>query len=243
MPYRRNYRQKGKLRKRWYLNAGATLPFVGKTQIRMGNLQKRSIINTVRKGLEDPLHKVIAGAQQACTQSTHYTLNLLGNIARGDTGADRTGDNIHLDALKFNMLFSNNGATNLANEKILRIMIVKADAEVLGASDAWGSGLGSTDLYQDSASLPVFACINPKLVTKVYDKCVRLIPQGAVQSLTRISELIPINQRFTYKSGTNFGKQINYYMVINIYEPGATSGTTNVGLVYLSTDLIFKDSK
>lgn len=234
-----------RLKKRgWYFNAGANLPFLGKTTVSLG---KRSIINTVRRGLEDPLHKLwsgqgIAPPQQNLLHNTLYTLNLLGNIPQGDTSQSRSADNIHVDALKIRLLFSTETTTNKQIPKEYRVMIVKHDTEGQAASDAFGSTLGATDLFQGN-NVVVYEQINPKNCTVIYEKRCKLKPSiSATNDMCEISDIIRLNTTFTYKTNSNYGKMHNYYLVVCGYEPDAAAAAT-VGRVTFFGDLIFKDSK
>lgn len=239
-----------RLKKRWYFNAGANLPFLGRTSVAFGTSKsKRSIINTVRRGLEDPMHKLwsaqgVSTPSSAVLQDTIYTINLTGNIPQGDTTFSRNGDNIHLDALKMRILFNNAAAVNKAVPKHFRIMVVKSDIDAQGASDAWASGsLGASDLFQGN-NTPCFEHPNPKNVSVIYDKIVKFKPAiSATNEAMEFSEILRLGSTFTYKTGTNYGKLHNLYLVCTGYEPGATTGTTQIGNVYFFGDLIFKDSK
>lgn len=246
---RNRFGQKGgRLRKRWYLNAGATLPFVGKTTLSMGSSKfKRSVAAIVRRQ-EDPLHKLwskvgTAQPSQSMTHLTMYTVNLTGNIPQGTNDNSRQGDTIHLEAIKFKLLFDTVTSTNKAAQKQYRVMIVKHDAEYLGGSDSFGSGLGATEIFHGN-NAPAYEQINSKLCTVLYDKLITVTPQiSANNYLSCLSEIIRFNSPFIYKTGTNFGKMFNYYLVVTGFESNATGGVTNVGTVSFFGDLIFKEGK
>lgn len=241
---RRNTRRR--LGKRWYANASANLPFIGKTSVAFGSgMQKRSLLSVVRNGLEDPLHKIIREAPAGgLLQNTVYSLNLTGNIPRGDTDGSRTADTIHLDAIKFSLQLTNSGSTNVNNFKHYRFMIVKSDEDHLSGSDSWSnSALGLTALFHPGANL-LISKTNAKASTILYDKTVTIAPKvsGAIVS-SLITDTVRVGQKYVYKTGTNYGKHSNFYMVVIGYEPSATTGTTNVGTAEVSVDMIFKDSK
>lgn len=239
------FRRGRRLKKRsWYFNAGANLPFIGKTNIAFGtNKQKRSIINVVRRGLEDPLHKLWSAAGTNILHNTLYTLNLTGNIPQGDTASSRSGDNIHLDALKLRMLFTTDVATNKSVPKEYRIMVVRHDIEGQAASDAFASStLGTSDLFQGNQT-PCFEHVNPKNCTVLYDKTCKLKPSiSATNDLCEVSDIIRFNSTFTYKTNSNYGKMANYYLVLTSFEPGAATSATTAA-AYFYGDLIYKDSK
>jgi len=238
-----------KTRKRWYFNAQANVPFLGPTKVAFGN-QKRSILNIVRKGLEDPQHKLwskvgTAPPNQTMTHNTLYTLNLTGNIAKGDDESDRTGENIHLDALKYKIHFvSVNGSVSDPNmPKTYRIMIVRHDNDHGAGTDNFVSGLGMTDLFHGNNN----ACLeltSAKNVSVLFDQLIKITPQmGSTNNDKLVTGFHKFNKTFTYKPDQNYGKFYNYYLVVAGYQAGGTTGVTNVGQVYFHGDLIFKDSK
>lgn len=247
MVYRR-FKKRGltnNRRKRWYLNASATLPFIGKTNVSMGNKFKRSVVNVVRNRLEDPLHKIWSTSFfNSAKQDTIYSLNLTGNIPQGDTGTSRSGDNIHLEALKMSLIISK-GVTAPNNPKDYRVMVIKSDQASGGGVDTWSGTIGWTDLFHGATAVPCAANIDSKKCTVIFDKMYRIKPTIASTSdQIVIKEFIPLKATHTYKSGTNYGKNCNYYLVFSGYEASGTVGVTEVaGFVSLSADLIFKDSK
>lgn len=238
-------------KKRWYFGASANLPIVGKTSIGFGSGKaKRAIINTVRRGLEDPQHKLWSKPgngppDTVMSHNTIYTLNLTGNINKGDDEDNRTGETIHLEALKFRVHFTSvsGQVTNGNRPKTFRVMIVKHDGDHLGGFDVFGGGLGSTDLFQGNTN-PVFEWPNPKNVTVLYDNKVKITPViNTEQYEKECSDILKLNTPFTYKSDQNYGKTWNLYLVIMGYEPSGTTGTTTIGRAYFHGDLIFKDSR
>lgn len=240
----------GKLRKRWYFNAGANLPFVGRTNVSFGTTKaKRSVINMVRQGLEDPQHKLYSQVGQApptvssALQNTLYNLNLTGNIPQGTAEGNRTGDNIHLDAFKMKINFYTDNATNKQCPVQFRVMLVKHDIDTNGGSDAFASGgIGAADLFQGNNAV-TYELPNPKKVTVLYDKLCTIIPQFNDNCVCTINEIIRLQTTHTYKTATNYGKYSNYYLMICGSQPAATSGVTVIGGFQLYGDLIFKDSK
>jgi len=234
----------GRLRKRWYFNAGANLPIIGKTNVSFGSgLQKRSIVNLVRRRLEDPLHKTISNSNTNLLENTLYTVNLSGNIPQGDGDGNRSGDTIHIDALKIKLHFNTQDVDNKQVPVEYRVMIVKHDVDGQGGSDAWlSSTLGANDLFFGN-NLIICEQTNSKKVTVLYDKICRITPQQNATSTCTLSEILRLNSTFTYKTGTNYGKFYNYYLVVAAHQQGATLGASVVGNCSIFTDLIFKDSR
>lgn len=238
-------------KKRWYFNAQANLPFVGATKVGFGTgMQKRSIVNLVRRRLEDTCHKLWSkvGAAPPSVGMTHnsiYAINLCGNISKGDDESDRTGESIHLDALKFRCHFvSQSGSvTNGNRPKTYRVMIIKHDNDWLGGSDSFCSGPGATDLFHGNNN-PVWEWTAAKNVTVLYDKKIKINPQLSTEVYDNaLEDIIKFNSTFTYKPDQNYGKFHNYYLCVMGYEPAGSSGTTAIGTCYFHGDLIFKDSK
>lgn len=244
---KRNFKRRpGYKKKRWYVNASANLPFVGKTSFAMGNKTKRSIISLVRNRLEDPLHKLWNDVQTTILYNGIYTLNLTGNIPQGTTDNTRTGDNIHLEALKFRCYIAklNGVVTNPNQARKFRILLYKSDVASGQSVDTFTAAVGSTQIFHQPCSIVENGMVNSKLVTLLYDKSITMNAQVTNTSqLISFNETIPIKQTFTYKTGQNYGKDVNYYLSVMVYEPGAVAGTTNCGVFTFQGDLIFKDSK
>lgn len=239
-------------RKRWYLQAGATLPFIGKTSFAAGKRPyrkktyrkktTRSYIATVAKSISPANHKIFNNTSSALTHNTIASINVASNIPQGTSENARHGDQIQLEAIKYRIQLDKNPSTNANTRKVYRVMFVKLDSLSGSGVDTWTATVGSTDLFHTTA-VPVHGLVNSKNVTVLLDRMVVMQPQlGTATHDTRfLSGIIPLKCKHVYKSGTNDGKWCNYYFVVIGFEPGGTTGVTNIGNVLLSADLIFKN--
>lgn len=232
-------------KKRWSVAVGGS--FMGASanaKFNSRGVGKRSLDSEIKRIIhkEDVAqHKVINEVPLTLAHQTIYSLNPLGNIVRGVNNNNRIGDEIFLEAIKLKGIILTNGTS--ANTVHLRLMLIKTKQQYLGASDTWGSGVGSTDLFLATSSNLTIGELDPKLCTKVYDHTHTLSPLISTQTLSKEFDLlVPIKQRFIFQTGTNFGKFVNYYWVATAFQFGATSGTTTVALLNMNSDLIFKNS-
>lgn len=240
---------RGKKQKRG-IYASANLGSFGKYTIGYNkrSLAKRAlnkqIRNVVHNQIEPVRHKLINGSLVDLKQETWYTLNLLGNIPQGDTSESRSGDEIHLDAIKF-QLYCNNGPATADTDIFVRVMIVKSQQAVLELQDTFGSGLGSPDLIQPSSPIVTLGNFNSRESTLVYDNHF-MIPRRQLtgqNTFKHLKETIKVGNTFQYQRNANYGKWSNYYMVVAPYQRNAVTGTTSLVILDYTFDLIYKDGR
>lgn len=241
------YKKGSRHQKRWYVNAGANLPFIGKTNFAAGSgKHKRSlaaaVTSIVRKDLETPHHFINSEASQVLNSSTFYTQNVLSTIPQGTANNQRIGDEIHIDAIKVKGYFYNN--SNFANNMVGKIMLVKSREQFGTTTGSFVSGLGSSTLLLNSPSdITMSALYDPKLFTKVWEHNVNLKPTTASQGIIcPLEHTIKIDNKFIYETGKTVSKTMNYYFVASANMYGQGVGST-IGGVVLTTDVIFKNSK
>jgi len=261
MVYRKKTYGKSKKQKRWYFDAtiGKNVPIIGGTGLRMGTgaLGKRSLTaavkTIVRKGIEATHYKIFDGNTSNVTlqHSTLNTLNLLGNIPRGDNWNNRNGDIIHISCIEIYLSMIANTTNSLPNDIKVKYWVIRDEDEYLNASDAIGSGVGSNKFINS----PLYATEglwDTKKVSVVASgvhlfKSTSLTVSGGTyvtpaQTKTERLLICP-NSKFVYETQTNFGKNPNYYLVVVASTPNGILGTTN--LCYLSVDgmVKFKNSQ
>lgn len=252
-----------RLKKRWYFDAtiGKNVPIIGGTGIRMGTgaLGKRSLATAVktivRRGIEATHYKIFNGSTSAITlqHQTLNTLNLLGNIPRGDNWNNRNGDIVHLSCieLNFSMIYNTNNV--LLNDVKVKYWVIRDEDEYLNASDSFGSGVGSGK-FINSPLYTTEGIWDPKKVSvvatgqhtfKAQAISVDTVSAGYITPAQTKQEKILIcpNAKFVYETQSNFGKNPNYYLVVCASSPNAVVGTTD--LCYISVDgmVKFKNSQ
>lgn len=233
-------------RKRWYFQAGANLPFLGKTTVGFGTTKgKRSlkniVKNVVRNQMEESKH-ITFYANQTQTHNTIYTLNPLGTITNSTSSSGMIGDSIFLSGLKIKLYLEQDN-TFVQNSHV-RFMIVEHDADYLSGGTNWGSGLGSSELFQPNTATTITlnGLHNAKLVNVLFDKTYGFTKDQATGAKSKIADIfLKLNKKFTFKTGTGYGKFRNLYFVTIGHVPGGTTGTSVTNYINISTDLIFKD--
>lgn len=239
----------GRLKKRW--STGFSVGGYGLKASAHFNSRRSlasAVNHIVRRDLETPQHYTVddtTNQKFPCTHNTFYTFNLTSGIAQGTTDNGRIGDEIHIDALKYNCMLSSSGSQN--NSISCRLLIVKSPKQY--NVNVWGSGLGQSELaqygqYATGSTYSANLLIDPKKVTVLMDKAFTLTPQIASQNVQHIERgIIKIDQKFVYNSDTVYGKMYNIYMVFVCSAVGATTGVTGLVNLCSNTDLIFKNSK
>lgn len=259
MVYRRKANGNKKLQKRFYFDAtiGKNVPIVGGTGLRFGTgaLAKRSLAAAVKdivhKKIETTQYKIFSGSDSglALLHSTLYTVNLLGNIPRGDNWNNRNGDTIHLSCIDLNITMYGNTAQNLINAIRFNYWVIRDEDEYLAGSDGIGSGVGSGK-FINTPNYTTAGIWDPKKVTVVASGQHTMSPavvntssaQSAVTQKTEKILLCP-GAKFTYETNSNYGKNPNYYLVITASSYGGSQGVTNLGAVFLDGMIKFKNSQ
>lgn len=242
MPYyrKKTYRKKPttttqKKTPKW--TASADLGYFGKYNVSYGKRSLASAVKAIVKADQGAKHKIITNSVTLLHEG-HYTLNITGNIAKGDDNNNRDGDRIHLEAIKVRGFMQQVAAQN--DNAQIRFMLVKSREEVLGGSDSFGSGLGSSSLY--TAVDSINSIIDPKKVTVLYDTTFLLKKMlSGVTNITPFSMTLPIKQQHIYDTGTNFGKECNFYIVLYAFVPGLAGGVDTAATMRFNADLIFKN--
>jgi len=199
-------------------------------------------IARITQSQKEPKRKLINSAM-ATLNSAYYTLNVLGNISKGDTAFDRETDDIQLCSLKGKYGVYNNASINSTTH--VRVMLCRSKIEGQSASDSWTSStLGTANMALNSiAASPItLSLYDPKLVTILYDKTHQLVPQFSNQTVFKEYDFnIPLNVSYKYKNGSNYGSKYNLYWCVVTEAPTANTITVS-SYVHMSHQLIFKDN-
>lgn len=255
MVYRKTQGGK-KLQKRFYFDAtiGKNVPIVGGTGLRFGTgaLAKRNLTAAVKdivhKKIEATQYKIFDGTVTglAMAHSTLYTLNLLGNIPRGDAWNNRNGDIIHLSCIELTLQMYANTTQGLRNSITFKYWVIRDEDEYLSGTDTVGSGVGSNK-FINSPNYTTAGIWDPKRVSVVASGQHIFNPtvDAATGSVVHKSDKILIcpGAKFTFETNSNFGKNPNYYLVITSSVYGGSIGTTTTGACFIDGMIKFKNSQ
>lgn len=237
-----NKRSRTGLRKRWSASASVKLP-LGSGQVRLSSRGLKSVVKReINKSEETKVYTTGSISSTLLKHNTIYTLQPTQFITQGTDYVNRTGNTIFLRHVKLKGLVS----PGTANYITYRVMGIWSESQYIGASFAFNSGVGVTDLFH-SANFYTYALVNPKLPsTVIYDKLhtVKNTITG-VESTFPLELDLPIMRKMIYQPGsglTKLFKDKQLYIIIIPYVAGGTSGTTNVGAWDLQATCTFKDA-
>lgn len=177
------------------------------------------------------------------THNTMLTCIPTQGIQQGSTNVSRQGDSIYICALKLKYNFQSAVASNGYQWRIL-VGWTGEEITTANIATAFVSGLGATEVFLPTTTTNWVAngIVNPKTFTCLYDQTIDINSQVALSSdLAGDSTTIRINQAFDYQSsGSVMGKSKNLAIVVVGCVVGGVSGTTVVGNVVASWDVIYK---
>lgn len=241
-------------KKRWYFNTklSKNIPFVGGSKIGFGTskpykkryryYKKNSFNRKVKRAVNDlviePRHKLISQYVNL-TRDTWWTQNPLGNISQGTAFNQRSGDKIHLDAIKARIHIHCPASVENTN---VRLMAVWHDNEYFSGTDPWGSALGNTDLCFPGGINQLTSLIDSKKVTVISDKTFNIKNNYSTHKPDLfLNFTMKLNKDFVYKTASNYGKYKNLYFVALAFAEDGVTGTTVQAVLNSSFDVIFKD--
>lgn len=255
------YKKRGK---RWYFNAGANLPFVGRTNVSFGtgSKQKRSMYNIAKKVVRSTVEPKrfiynINGVTDT-TQNTIYTHNISQLIAKGTDDHQRIGERIHLKNLFVSMtaIAVNQGLEPQVYDKYpkqYRLLVLKARQEHTGTD--WISGFGSTELFEHEDSVSpnpnhfMKGPIQKENVTVLASKTVTFHKSsddsGMYRTFNQQVFNVPLNMSFQYNdvSTSILGKWYNLYLVLIPHIPGGSTAASMESEFNLAYHLNWSDTK
>lgn len=235
MVYRRNYKKNG-LKKRWYVNASANIPFIGKTTISAGNQKfKRAVAQVVKRSVLSPRADQIFIDTANMTHSTIQTYNLTAQITNINNGQQsRAGDKANLKYIKLKCRTIINFDTLPTNVQNChwRMMVLKSSKEYDPSATSFGSGLGSSEIFIQP-SVPEISYPDTREVTMLFDRTFTYTTEASADSGIKVfhSEIsVPLNESFRYRDPDGkYGKNHNIYLVCIPFCPLGVSGTTIIG--------------
>lgn len=238
--------QRKRHNKRWWLNGSATLPYIGKTNLSIGNekskLVRRGLVKliktTVNKQAEKKHREIDTIGPVGMTANTHYDYNPLGAITIGTSELQRVGDKIRPMEFKANLRFV---ASTNDNTHYVRVMLLKNNQQFGSGVSAFATNFSSVDIYYTGNDTNR-TFIDTTNQTVCFDKIVRVEKQT---TSAQTSKIIKIRHKFTgpfqYMDGSDYAKTGNYYVIVAATRDSATTGTTVVGDIYMSSILTFVD--
>jgi len=248
--------QQGRLGRRWYVDAAIpkAVPFIGGASFKAGSgtLSKRSLQQMIRQTSSVDKQKVFSDVLVTANHNTLYTWNPLSNIAIGTGELARLGQSIHVDTIKVKGQITNFSQVNKDHDIVVRLMWVKHTAQYGTGSNAFVSGLGSSQIFVDGSSTMTNAIVDKTRCTKLKEERIVLSPNyhtAASQHYRYIPfefdcPLPKDGINFTYNTVTsNYGKTNNYYLIATATQIlDGVSGTTVCANIEFDSQVQFSDT-
>jgi hypothetical protein len=174
------------------------------------------------------------------TSGTLFCNNLTAQIVQGTGNSNRVGDKIHLNKIVLRGCVIT--PPSVAGAYSFRVMLVWSSNEYNPAG--LGAGLTFAEIFlpNTGSNNITTAIANPKACTVIYDKVI-----DVNSLLTTVSDLqtfgteISLSQDFVYENSAGvYGKNKNLYLVVSGFVAGGTLGTTALGTLQTSADVVFK---
>lgn len=257
------YRRFGRRRfhkKRWYVSAGANLPFIGKTNVSFGSgtksKQKRAMYSiakkVVRSTVEPKRFINNINEQTQLLQNTIYTHNVTELIVKGTDDDNRIGERMHLKNLLIDYQFhgvQTGEAVWKGFKKQARLLVLRSRHEF--TTSGWGSGFGSTELMeQQHVNHFMKGPILKENVTVLHDSLITYqsgsLTDKAVSCKQGVIN-IPLNCTFQYNdqfaTSSTFGKNWNLYIILIPHIPGGTTSANSESEFNFGYHVNFSDTK
>lgn len=201
------------------------------------NTLKRQILNIESaKHMTDQPTAVPGGNM---TMNTLYTYNVTSKVAQGTGVNQRIGDSIYLEALKIR---GNYIVPQDAGGYVARILVGYSGEEYSATGFASGLGTGEVFHAPTANAWSPNGLINSKAFTVLYDQTIDINTLTTTnEELSSFVATVPLKKDHDYQAAASiYGKKTNLYIVVVGAAVGGSSGTTNVGNIIMSLDLIFK---
>lgn len=159
------------------------------------------------------------------------------NIAKGTSDNQRVGDKIHLEAIKFKMLFHDE--TLNVNATFVKLIIGYIDTDTFTST---GFQTGGDYSYGNGVAFSTNNITNPKKFTEIANYTIKMphLVDGS-KSGEVIEETLMLKKDFVYETNQVYGKDRNLVLIVTTSVVGGTPATTSTGNVFLTYDLIYKD--
>lgn len=204
------------------------------------------------RSLESAQHSV--NPDSVCKQTpvlhnTVYTHNVTAQVILGTGNNLRTNETIYLDAIKLNAWWGSSAALTLGQK--VRVSLYWADYTYNGGGTSFGTGIGLSAFALQTAGgtstgtqlTPNFLP-DPKKITMIYDEIITVNQQTAATSdVESLNATVPLKRSFNYTPQTVYGSDRNLYLMVCAASVNGSAGVTNQGDIYISYDMIFRNSK
>lgn len=261
MVYRRGYRPRRQLKKRWYASAtiGKSVPFIGGTGITIGSgrrpYQRRALGTFVRRQVlkqEETKEKIV---RVGGTMKHGTIANLkLNDIAQGTANNERIGDSVFYCG--FNLKFTVVPSVSNSHWRFYVIKHRESSPTTNALSfDSASPPIGASLLFRNS-SVETDSYINTDNVSILCSKVLKIDPRytGEVNVTRNFKLNCRIMKRFQFRSGKDVsgtwtpsqeGEFGNYYLVVVPFSNTSGAqvvGSSEVGNIAVSVEQIYKDA-
>lgn len=162
-------------------------------------------------------------------------------ITQGDAYNSRTGDYVHLAAIKLKGFFNSAVTAGAYSYRIL----VGYTGEEYNITSLSTSGLADAEIFlpNTTSNFRPAGLVNPKAFTCLFDQTIDINSQiVSTLDLQSYAFTVQLDKKFPYQANASvFGKNQNLMVVVIGSIAGGTGGVTAAGGVTLAYDLIFKD--
>lgn len=213
--------------KRWWAQAS-----FGPFSLGFGTGAQSSVSNKGKRSLPTSSEQKYATGALTGTSFLHntvYTFNPMAQIALGTGVNNRIGNAVHLQKIQWQAFIGT--ALMVTKQTVLwRFLVVISPKQYNPAANAWGSGLGSTELFLVTTQ-PFTSPVDPRVAYVLCDRVIKVNPYIAgVEQIEHVVESCVINKDFEYSTpAPTYGVSSNVYFVLVPVTDGGVTGTTVVG--------------
>lgn len=201
---------------------------------------------------EEPRHLYTSAQLSVPASGGWYTCSLTTNMTQGDTNTSRQGDEIHLDAVKLAMRFSNLGHTGIVYANVWYRVIVgrfrNLEINTGNAFSASNAGVTQGITYANNSSYTgIDGIVDPRFVTVLYDHKVHIMPNyqnssSEPQIVTKfVDTTIKLNYDLKYRTGSTEYANTSFKNLYMVVIPYNENGAIDVGIASVVADLIWKE--
>lgn len=233
-----------RLKKRWYASASG---FGISASIGTGTPKtKRELTKFVKRSILAPKLYYNDLTTAIVQQNGIYTYNLSAQLAQGNTSANREGDKVFIKTinLKHNVDCDFSAFPAGTTNAFLRMIVLTHDDFTNPSATTYGSGLGSTSIFQSNNN-PIYRnTIDFKQCNVICDNLYQVTNQSGtnVGILSKVfTQRCVMNKNFQYQLSSAEGKFRNLYVVAIPFAFGTVTGTTNIMGLTTQVNFSFTD--
>lgn len=239
--------------KRWYVNASANLPFVGKSSLAIGSGVKRNFkraVDAVLDSHERPLHMNRDLTIDVNVNSQYPQFCSLVNYMNGwttTTGNRRTSDEIHIDAIKLKGLYHCSDVQS-SYDLYQRVMVIKTPDYLTTNEQFQTSGfLSVSNLSLNTEYATSGSTINTQFIPDrrnynfLYDNTFKLKPVYGVNNSLTWDLMLKLNQKFRFSRNAYNADRDYHNIYLCVLTHAINQANVNIGVLRLESDVIFKN--